>query len=83
MPHKLWFKAKRYGWGWYPSGWEGWLVTLLAIALMVFVDVRIDGASHSVSDTLMEIVLPNVFIVAVLIVICFLTGEQPRWRWGK
>ena len=24
MPQKLWFKAKLYGWGWYPCSWEGW-----------------------------------------------------------
>ena len=24
---KLWFKAKNYGWGWYPASREGWLVT--------------------------------------------------------
>jgi predicted GH43/DUF377 family glycosyl hydrolase len=22
----FWFRAKEYGWGWYPATWEGWLV---------------------------------------------------------
>ena len=26
---KLWFKAKRYGWGWTPSAWQGWMVLLV------------------------------------------------------
>ena len=26
---KLWFRAKCYGWGWYPCSWEGWLVILI------------------------------------------------------
>jgi hypothetical protein len=25
-PEKLWFRAKRYGWGWTPTSWQGWLV---------------------------------------------------------
>lgn len=27
--NKLWFKAKNYGWGWYPVTWEGWTVTII------------------------------------------------------
>jgi hypothetical protein len=27
MTTKLWFKAKNYGWGWYPITWQGWLIT--------------------------------------------------------
>ncbi len=23
---KYWFKAKNYGWGWYPATWQGWLI---------------------------------------------------------
>ncbi len=26
---KYWFKAKEYGWGWYPSSRQGWLVMLV------------------------------------------------------
>lgn len=24
---RLWFKAKRFGWGWVPVTWEGWALT--------------------------------------------------------
>jgi len=24
----LWFKAKQYGWGWYPARWQGWLIVI-------------------------------------------------------
>ncbi len=27
MSDKLWFKAKKFGWGWTPCSWEGWTVT--------------------------------------------------------
>ena len=26
-----WFKRKRWGYGWTPAGWEGWLATLLMV----------------------------------------------------
>jgi hypothetical protein len=28
-------------------------------------------------------VIYTAFLVAVLIAVCYLTGEPPRWRWGK
>lgn len=79
---RYWFKAKRYGWGWYPGSWQGWLVLGIYL-LLVFLDFhRIDSQSHSVSDVLINFI-PNSFILTILlIVICYLTGEKPGWRWG-
>lgn len=37
----FWFRAKEYGWGWYPATWEGWLVLLVFIALWIFAAVRV------------------------------------------
>jgi uncharacterized membrane protein YhaH (DUF805 family) len=79
---KYWFKAKRYGYGWYPATWQGWLVLAAALVAMVSIAVSIDRHSHSVSDTLIGIVVPELVIIGFLILICALTGEKPRWRWG-
>ncbi len=79
---KYWFKSKRYGWGWTPSTWQGWLIMFAALAVIVINAINIDRGSHSVSDTLIGASVPTVLVVAVLILICFLTGEKPRWRWG-
>lgn len=79
---RLWFKAKRYGYGWYPATWQGWLVTLAAIVLIMVNTSMIDRTSHSVSDTLIGAFVVNAIIVAVLITICVKTGEKARWRWG-
>jgi uncharacterized membrane protein YhaH (DUF805 family) len=69
-----WFKAKHYGWGWYPVTWQGWLV------LTVFV-VIIGYRSTTMSNI---IIVPEFIIYTViLLIICLLTGEKPRWRWGK
>ena len=79
---KLWFAAKRYGWGWVPCSWEGWVITIIAAVTIGMNVAMVDGTSHSVSDTLIGSVFPTVVIAALLIIICYLTGEKPRWRWG-
>ncbi len=75
---KYWFPAKRYGWGWGPPRtWQGWLVlaaffALLAVGAIVFLPKQETGSFLAYTAVL----------VALLIAICFVTGEPPRWRWG-
>ncbi len=78
----LWFKAKRYGWGWYPSSLEGWLVLGLYVILEVSSFIRIDSKSHSVSDTLINFIPLTLLLSIILILICYLKGEKPKWNWG-
>lgn len=81
---KLWFAAKTYGWGWTPCSWEGWLIT---IVVAVSIGMNVAAVSNTTSLSPFEIftysILPTWVIILLLIVICFLTGEKPRWRWGK
>jgi len=80
--NKPWFKAKSYGWGWYPASWEGWLVMVLYIAVVVSLLVVMGAASHSVGDTLITFALPFIGLTSLLISISYFTGEMPGWRWG-
>jgi uncharacterized membrane protein YhaH (DUF805 family) len=73
---KIWFKAKHYGWGWYPSSWEGWLIMLAWIALFTLAVIKMD---HEWLKNFVFIFI----ITAILIWICWKTGEKPKWRWGK
>jgi hypothetical protein len=82
MIHKLWFKAKRYGWGWTPCSWEGWLVLTLFIVFEYFDFMRLDRYSHSNSDTLRPFIIDTFIAIIVLIFICYKKGEKPKWRWG-
>lgn len=79
---RLWFKAKTYGWGWTPATWQGWLVTVLFAGLTAYSFIAIDRASHSVSDTLMAFAPVVLLNLLLLVLVCSLTGEKPRWRWG-
>lgn len=75
MKNKLWFKAKHYGWGWYPCSWEGWLTILIWAVLLFF---SINTFDH---EWLKNLVVIFVFMM-VLLWVCYKKGEKPRWRWG-
>lgn len=80
MPRErdYWFPAKRYGWGWgAPVTWQGW------VAMLSCVGATIVGAfSFPPTVSLLGFGLAVLVPSAVLMAICYVTGEQPRWRWG-
>lgn len=92
-PRKLWFRAKEYGWGWYPISWQGWAVTLVFILLYTLSGIGFAawlGPVHTETPWsrnmilgVIEFVLWMAFLTALLIRICYRTGEAPSWRWGK
>ena len=83
-PKKLWFKAKKYGWGWYPVSWQGWLVLAGYFTFFILKFREVDLQSHSASDTLLNLISKIFFLTLILVATCFLTGEKPEWRWrGK
>ena len=83
---RYWFKPKRYGYGFYPVSWEGWLATLGLVGIVLlsgcvnnfFID---PGPSRSES---IRFVL-DVFIFAALATLLFegKMKEPLKWRWGK
>lgn len=78
MGKEIWFKRKLYGWGWYPSTWQGWSIILLFIVLLVYIAV----------EFLVEMKFVQYFslltiIIVLMIYICYKKGEKPRWSWGK
>jgi hypothetical protein len=82
-PEKLWFTIKGFGWGWKPETWQGWTVTLIATIMLVFGAMINFSQTHSGSDFLINYIPFLGIVVAVLISICFKTGEAPKWKWGK
>jgi len=80
---KIWFKAKLYGWGWYPCTWQGWAIILFFAIAEILLFKIINYSSHSASDTLINFVPFAFLLIIVLVIICYIKGERPRWRWGK
>ena len=73
-----WFPAKRNGWGWgVPDTWQGWLVVACYVALVGAGIVAIDASGRPAWFILYLFVL-----TALLVAVCWITGEPPRWRWG-
>jgi hypothetical protein len=86
LTKKPWFKAKRFGWGWYPVTWQGWLVIVLWIPLVVWFARNIvadNMTTHSVSDFLIRAALKFLVLVVPLLIVCYATGEKPSWHWGN
>ena len=84
MTDHLWFKARTFGWGWTPVAIGGWIVlfvflTLVLISIGVFVYEVRAGANVRAANLLFMGWLG--VLVGLLVLVCWLTGERPRWRW--
>jgi len=75
---QIWFRAKRYGWGWgLPCAWQGWVVLAVWLGLLC-------GAGLLILPAHMELWIASLAILtAALLTICFIKGEKPGWRWGE
>ena len=65
----MWFKGKKYGYGFTPSSIEGWLVVAAAMSLIIYF-AKMDNVVYVGLTTL------------VLIYISYTKGPKPKWRWG-
>jgi uncharacterized membrane protein YhaH (DUF805 family) len=78
---RKWFPAKRYGWGWgIPQTWQGWVVMLVYLAAIAYFSFLFATEETSVSLSLY--LLQVIILTSIMILICYLTGEKPEWRWG-
>ncbi len=79
---RLWFKAKHYGYGWYPASWEGWAVTGGFVVFLLLPQIAVP---QNIDDRLFALLyFPYAAILTTLLLwICVKTGEKARWRWGK
>jgi len=78
---KVWFPAKKYGIGWgLPCAWQGWLVYLVWVSLLV------GGGLVLQPHSIVGIVLYASYAVALgalLFLVVMSKGEKPGWRWGE
>lgn len=81
---KLWFKQRRYGWGWTPITKEGRLTVIISV-LVIFVSAILilpAKPAHPSSLQLVAFFLIFLSVVSILIGIGFAKGPVPRWQWG-
>lgn len=71
----IWFKRKKYGWGWTPANLKGWLASLLYVVLAATITL--------LAPISMPAFLIGIFILtSSFIFICYKKGETPKWSWG-
>ena len=74
-----WFPAKTYGWGWgFPITWQGWVVFLGYL-----LSLPLGYLAFPPDQQLIGFMVYTHSVTTVFVFICWLTGEPPRWRWGK
>jgi uncharacterized membrane protein YhaH (DUF805 family) len=81
-PQGYWFKRKLYGWGWTPVKWQGWLVILAYVVILLGIILPLGEKSEADPNLLYAVFEVMLILTAALIGICFWKGESPRWQWG-
>ena len=74
-----WFRAKRYGWGWgLPLNWQGWVIFIAYVGLIVA-----GSYIYPPENNMAIFIFLAAIFTLILIVICWIKGEPPHWRWGN
>ena len=81
-PEGYWFKRKLFGWGWVPVKWQGWVVILAFIAFLLWSGLDLESVGDPTRGMLIWFFARLILAIAVLITICYKTGESPKWQWG-
>lgn len=81
MAGQLWFKRKKFGYGWTPANWKGWLASVVFVVLCVGPTLIIPP------DTIRSMLPAYMFFVAILsgafLFLCYKKGAPPRWQWDS
>lgn len=75
--NRYWFKPKKYGYGAYPTTWEGWLSIAVFVALVFWrASARIMQPKALVGEL--------VILTLALVALCYnRTDGKWKWRWGE
>ena len=71
-----WFVPKRYGLGATPVTWQGWVLTIVFVAIMMAVAVGFRGKPLVIGAILVPVIATFIIIMAKT------TRGEWRWRWG-
>lgn len=69
-----WFVRK--GILFFPSSLVGWIISIAAIGVCVYLFIDIDSSSHSVSDTLINFVFNALLVAVVYNIVAFFTSRE-------
>jgi len=80
-----WFKQRRYGMGATPTTWQGWVLVLvfLAIVIACMGVVFASGANNSPAGAIAAFAVLVIATIATVWVSWRKTEGGWRWRWGN
>ncbi|PIQ76475.1 hypothetical protein COU78_06760 [Candidatus Peregrinibacteria bacterium CG10_big_fil_rev_8_21_14_0_10_49_24] len=82
--NEYWFKPKRYGYGFYPTSWQGWVATFILLILVLLAGA-VDGVFEE-GATLKQVArfMLDTFFITSIATIIFERKLKERlgWRWG-
>lgn len=79
---RRWFKNRKFGWGWVPITWQGWLA-VGAYVFIIFTGSRILFDDMAPSNSELILFFGWTFFWTIpLFYVSYKTGDVPRWRWG-
>jgi len=79
----LWFRAKHYGWGWYPVTWQGWTIIAVFILAILGNYKRLEAVAITERELMKFFIPETIVLTLILIWISYKKGEKPEWRWGN
>lgn len=85
MKNKYWFKRKRYGYGFVPSTWQGWVLTGVYLVAILVLGLIFDKDIEQVTKAsdLYYFLGGLVLVSAVFFPLIFHFSPKAEWRWGK
>lgn len=79
--NKYWFKPKRFGYGAYPTSWEGWLVVIIFLFLIISIASYHEKTNY---ENYLSFILE---LVVIGVLLAFLSAKKTdgewKWRWGN
>lgn len=77
-------KRRRYGWGFIPVTWHGWvfIVAQVGIIFTAAFFLPMKPEQPTVTDLIKYFIILGLVVLS-LVIFGLMTGPKPRWRWGK
>lgn len=81
---KYLMKRRRYGYGWVPTTWQGWLIIILQIAIVFAAAsaLPVKPAQPTAEELTRFLVIAGLAVVNLMLISTHV-GPKPKWRWGK
>lgn len=77
-------KRKRFGWGWIPVTWQGWVFIFAQVGIIITTATFLPHKpAHPTADQFLRFILIFGLAFMNLIIFALKTSPRPKWRWGK